>query len=94
MKRMMRFEIIQPIVGAFQSEANGWEHAQEVANGAEVRLVQSRQVDQDQRKVADLKASKFEPDLPEADNVAAGITVICASLALGIIVGWLLKGAL
>lgn len=94
MKHMMTFDIIDHVDGSFDSELEGWEHAQAVANGRAVRLVQSRRVDQDQTEVADLKASKLDPQLPEADNVAAGITVICAALALGIVVGWLLKGAL
>lgn len=69
MKHMMRFEIINPIVGAFQTEANGWDHAQELANGAEVRLVQSRQVyaapDDDEIgekvKMTDLLKGKLAP---------------------------------
>lgn len=91
MKHMMRFEIIQPIVGAFQSEANGWEHAQEVANGAEVRLVQSRQVDQDQTELKDLKASKFEPELEDAEEpVMTFMKFVCcflAGVAIGIKIG-------
>lgn len=87
MKHMMRFEIIQPIVGAFQSEANGWEHAQEVANGAEVRLVQSRQVDQDQREVADLKASKFEVQPEDAEFPLGWALGIIAAFILGLMIG-------
>lgn len=69
MKHMMRLEIIDPIVGAFQTERAGWEHAQAIANGREVRLVQSRQIyaapDDDEIgekvKMTDLPKGKLAP---------------------------------
>jgi len=94
MKHMMRFEIVQPIVGAFQSEANGWQHAQEVANGHEVRLVQSRQVDQDKTEVKDLKDSAYEVEPEDGEGGVKLFIAVGFSFAVGCAVGWIIGGAM
>ena len=68
MKHLMTFDIIDHVDGSFDSELEGWEHAQAVANGRAVRLVQSRQVDQDKTEVKDLQDSMWEDVPPNAES--------------------------
>ena len=92
MKHMMRLEIIDPIVGAFQTERAGWEHADQIANGRSVRLVQSRQVDQDQTELRDLKESTYEVEPQNGEGVVVGVVIIIFAFVGGLVVGWFVGG--
>lgn len=100
MKHMMIFELIDHVDGSFESELEGWEHAQAVANGRVVRLVQSRQIyaapDDDEIgqkvKMVDLLGSKLKieddgfsvSEQMLANRSAHFVTLICLGLCFSL----------
>lgn len=92
MKHLMTFDIVDHVDGSFDTELEGWEHAQAVANGRAVRLVQSRQVDQDQTELKDLRDSAYEIEPQNGEGAVVGAVIVIFTFAIGCAVGWIVGG--